>query len=162
MQVQLGRYQTRSARIVEITASNWIDERQGDGTTIRKRVWSGALYKADGKTFDCEYRWDDSGRLLNQRGVASDKDLAILIEGRGGVEQEPGGESELRAENERLKAEVAQLRTQRDNFDDILRSHAELSKENQRLSDEILTLIAKNAQGAPLPEGAQEPQPAEV
>jgi hypothetical protein len=124
MQVQLGRYQTRLNRIVEINSSRWIDEKQENGTTAKKRIWSGLLLKADGITQDSNYEWEDDGRLRNSRGVNSYHDLATLIEGRGGAEPEahvPDVEKQelkaaveqLTAENARLTAKVAKLEAQR-------------------------------------------------
>ena len=89
MQVQLGRYQTRLSRIVEIHSSRMIDETQADGSTQKKRIWTGMLFRADGKTEDSNHEWEDSGALRNQRGVTSPMDLNILVEAKGPL---PGSE----------------------------------------------------------------------
>lgn len=80
MQVKIGRYQTRLSRIVEITRSHEVDDRQPDGSIIRKQMWVGMMFKADGRTPDTEHEWEDSGAYRNQRGVASPNDLAILVQ----------------------------------------------------------------------------------
>jgi hypothetical protein len=114
--LELGKFQTRNSRIVEITDSRWIDEKQLDGTIKKTRIWNGTLYKADGKTFDATYEWEDSGRRRNSQGVASqfDIDLRNPIELRGSGEAEPADPrnaeiARLKEENARLIEQVNQL-----------------------------------------------------
>jgi len=114
MQVQLGRYQTRLNRIVEINSSRWIDEKQENGTTAKKRIWSGLLLKADGITPDSNYEWEDDGRLRNSRGVNSYHDLATLIQGRGGAE--PASSDSSIVETLELRERVQRLTIERDNW----------------------------------------------
>lgn len=90
MQVQLGRYQTRLSRIVEIRSSRMVEETQADGTKQQKRIWTGMMFRADGRSPDSDHEWEDSGALRNQRGVTSPMDLTILVQPHGPA---PGSES---------------------------------------------------------------------
>jgi hypothetical protein len=74
----LGRFQTRSNRIVTIQGNENLTELiSGEKTT--RRIWNGILMKADGKTVDTAHQWEDNGAFRNQRGVACPLDLVILI-----------------------------------------------------------------------------------
>ena len=151
MQTQLGRYQTRLNRIVEIQSHRWIDEKQQDGSTIRKRIWSGMLLKADGQTPDSNYEWEDSGSFRNSRGVATYHDLAQLIEGRGGLEVQPN-ESEAHAELHALQSnfdalvgERDALRAQHNKALHILRRVRSQPKNAWNLKDEITEVLGEAA-----------------
>jgi hypothetical protein len=110
MQVQLGRYQNRSNRIVEITSSRFIDVRDPDGTQRKVRIWSGTLMKADGKTVDSVHDYEDSGAFRNQRGVASPMDLSILVEAAP-VQAQPVPATASKVNDPRLNGQAEDLAT---------------------------------------------------
>jgi hypothetical protein len=111
MQVQLGRYQNRSNRIVEIDSFRFIEVTDPDGSKRQVRIWSGMLKKADGKTDDSRHDYEDSGAFRNQRGVASPMDLSILIEAAP-VQPGPAAPAATsKANDPRLKGQAEQLAT---------------------------------------------------
>lgn len=78
---RVGRFQSRLSRIVDLVSSRTIDvpiPGRPDETT-KELIWTGLLYRADGKTVDSIYEWDKSGAFRNQRGVASPNDLALFM-----------------------------------------------------------------------------------
>lgn len=77
--ISKGRFMTRNNRIVQINGSRMVDETLPNGEKIRRRLWDGMMFKADGKTEDTAHTWQDDGAFSNQRGVACPSDLVIVI-----------------------------------------------------------------------------------
>lgn len=59
-------------------------------------IWTGLLYKSDGRTVDTIQEWEANGSFRNQRGVSSPHDLALFMR--------PLTDAELQAGLERLPA----------------------------------------------------------
>jgi len=72
---------TRSSRLVEITGSEQVKAPKPGGGTMTKTVFTGTLFKMDGRTIDSKHRWDLSGQFANQQGVSSNYDLCQRIGG---------------------------------------------------------------------------------
>lgn len=89
---RLGRYQTRLSRIVDILASHPVTlpvpGQFGKSKTIT--IWTGLLYKSDGRTVDTIQEWEASGAFRNQRGVSSPLDLALFTRTLSDAELEAG------------------------------------------------------------------------
>ncbi|MBF6570500.1 MAG: hypothetical protein IVW54_16660 [Candidatus Binataceae bacterium] len=66
------------------------------GEVTKEIIWSGLLYKSDGKTVDSIYEWDKSGAFKNQRGVSHPNDLALFMR--------PLQDAELKAARAKLPA----------------------------------------------------------
>jgi hypothetical protein len=81
MQVQRGKYQTRTNRIVEITGSKIVPRHQpGSPNPVPTRMWEGMLLQMDGKTPESIFMWTDAGGFYGTaQGVASQHDLNNLI-----------------------------------------------------------------------------------
>jgi hypothetical protein len=78
---RVGRFQSRLSRIVDLVSSRTVDVPVPDkpGESTKEIIWTGLLYRADGKTVDSIYEWDKAGAFRNQRGVASPNDLALFM-----------------------------------------------------------------------------------
>ena len=78
---QLGRFQTRLSRLVDLVASHSKDVPVPGkfGVTRKIIIWSGLLYNSNGKSVDSIFEWSDDGAFLNQRGVSHPSDLALFM-----------------------------------------------------------------------------------
>jgi hypothetical protein len=89
---KIGRYQTRLNRIADILASHSVMEPipGKPGQTVERIIWTGLLYKSDGKTIDTIQEWEASGAFKNQRGVSHPNDLALYMRDLTDAEIEAG------------------------------------------------------------------------
>lgn len=89
---KIGRFQTRLNRIADILASRSVMEPipGKPGQTVERIIWTGLLYKSDGKTIDTIQEWEASGAFKNQRGVSHPNDLALYMRDLSPTEIEAG------------------------------------------------------------------------
>ena len=78
---QIGRFQTRLSRLVDLVTSRTVEEKVPGkpGQVKTSIVWTGLLYKSDMKSLDSIYEWADDGAFRNQRGVSHPNDLSLLM-----------------------------------------------------------------------------------
>jgi hypothetical protein len=83
-----GRYSTRNNRVVEIDGYHFVTEKVG-GEEIKKRIWDGCIYEANGINIESKATWSNDGRYLHNEGVGSSFDLATVISQEAEPEPEP-------------------------------------------------------------------------
>lgn len=81
IQVVPGRWFTRNNRDVVIDRSFEVEDAPQPGMPkVKRMVWEGTLYKADGKTVDSRHVWEADGRYRTHNGVATEFDLRQLVQ----------------------------------------------------------------------------------
>ena len=91
LSVQPGRYRTRNQRLVVIDESFEVNDAPQPGMQpVQRTIWRGIMYKADAVTPDSRHDWEPDGRYRTPLGVASQYDLAVLIEATP-VPENPNG-----------------------------------------------------------------------
>jgi hypothetical protein len=58
--LQLGKYQTRNSRLVQLHSIESREIVLGDGSKARLNFFKGTFFLADGKTPETEYEWVDT------------------------------------------------------------------------------------------------------
>lgn len=134
MRVQPGRYQTKNSRIVAIHDFSYITRRDSEQREYQARVWRGTMYKADGRTEDSTYQWEDDGRFSNSQGITTYNDLAMLIEATGPF---PEDAERQRVENLDLENVRAQLAQSRQECADLRRQRDGARQRIAQLNDEL-------------------------
>lgn len=89
LKVELGRYQCRVNRVVDIFSFKIVSRTViagRPGETRQVRLWQGRLLNADCHTVDSTHEWEDDGAFSNQNGVAHPYDLVQLVATRPGSE----------------------------------------------------------------------------
>lgn len=60
MSLQLGKYQTRNCRLVELHSSQEREITLSDGSKQKLKFFKGTFFLADGKTPETDYEWVDT------------------------------------------------------------------------------------------------------
>ena len=75
-----GKWITRNNRLVVITHSFEASDPPMPGMPpVKRQVWEGTLYQANGTTPDSKHAWEGDGRFKTPRGVATEFDLRSAV-----------------------------------------------------------------------------------